>query len=567
MARPKRGNNTHNKTYKSRRSVKDDLKRQELNKASSEVPSPRIRLGEIGTTGLAAIQDYIELIMPYELADYERRMRTFDKMSLNSAVSTALDFNYILVEKAFSNAEVKPRDALNKDSVAAAKFVEYNLRNMKNQTLRQCVRNIISFKKYGFSIAEKLFEPIKYGEYAGKLPFKIKQLAFRPQQSLDRSIPFKVSEDGRRIEHARQNTSYFKDNEGYTSMPMEGYYKKIPRNKFMLFGYNTTDSNPYGESPLVGCFRDVKEMDIINEYQTVGITRDMGGLLVFGVPSDILNKAAIDPTGPEALSVQRLEEQGASCHAGEQTSMILPRELLEGSSSVDAYTMDLKGVSGGGKMFDTSQIIKDKQKAIFDRFGAGAMILCDGGGSYALIEGKNTIHSHYIERDINIILEVFNNDLIPQLLSLNGIHLPDELMPELVAGDIEPVSLDEVSKMGQRIAAVGLFPKSDPKFLNEMYKKLGLSYRLDENLSAEETLAKLGADVSRSGDGMTSGMPNGVGDSTNGGDKSATNLENKSFDNLMVDAKGIYRKTSEGTRHYVNIDDLPESLKEGFSLD
>lgn len=512
--------------WKSRRKRKHEAKQQAILKVNSQEPTPRLRLGEIGTTGLAAIQDYIEMIMPYELADYERRMKTFDKMALNSAVSTALDFNYILVEKAFSNAKVIPRDSLNKDSIEAAKFVDYNLRNMRGQTLRQSIRNIISFKKYGFSLVEKTFEPIKYGNYAGKYSYKVKNLAFRPQQSLDRSIPFKFSEDGRQILHARQNTSYFKNNEGYTSMPMGGYYKEIPRKKFMLFGYNSTESNPFGESPLVGCFRDVKEMDIINEYQTVGVTRDMGGLLVFGIPSEILNKAAIDPTGPEALSIQRLEEQGALCHAGEQTSMIIPRELLEGSSNVEAYTMDLKGVSGGGKMFDTSQIIKDKQKAIFDRFGAGAMILGDGGGSYALIEGKSSIHAHYIERDVNIILEVFNNDLIPQLLALNGIHLPDELMPQLVASDIEPVDLDVMSKALQRTAATGLLPKADPKFLNEVYEKLGLNYRLDNELSMEETMQYLGDNTSKSGAGMAEGLNSGTGDGVSRRDNSIANTEN-----------------------------------------
>ncbi|WNO47290.1 hypothetical protein [Vibrio phage vB_VibM_10AMN] len=550
-------------TWKSRRKQKHEAKQKALlEKASSEAPAPRLRLGEIGTTGLAAIQDYIELIMPYELADFERRMRTFDKMALNSAVSTALDFNYILVEKAFSNFKVLPKNALDKQSIEAAKFVEYNLRNMKGQTLRQSVRNIISFKKYGFSLIEKTFENIQYGEYSGKYPYKIKKLAFRPQQSLDRSIPFKFSEDGRDLVHARQNTAFFRENDGFTPMPQQGYYKEIPRNKFMLFGYNSTDSNPFGESPLIGCFRDVKEMDIINEYQTVGVTRDMGGMLVFGIPSEILNKAAADPTGQEAMSIQRLEEQGALCHAGEQTSMILPREVLEGTNNMDAYTMKLQGVDGGGKMYSTSDILKDKQKAIFDRFGAGAMILGEGGGSYALIEGKNTIHSHYIERDINIILEVFNNDLIPQLLALNGIHLPDELMPELVAGEIEPVSLDEMSKAAQRLGSVGLLPVSAPTFLNELYEKHGFKYRLDEELSPEELSNMMSDYTSRSGEGKGT---SGTGD-TQAAQGGNLNMENKSFTDIRVDAKGIYSMSKDGKRTYINLDDLPEELREGFNI-
>lgn len=515
------------KIAKKNRKKYNKRQQQEVSKASSEdVNTSRLRLGELGTVGMAAVTDYIDLIMPYELGSYSNRIKTFDKMSLNSAVSTALDFNYILVEKAFANAKVVGK-ANSEVSEEAAKFVEYNFKNMRNQTLRQAVRNIISFKKYGFSIAEKNFEKIKTGTYAGKYPFKLKSLAYRPQGSLNCSTPFKFSKDGRQILYARQDTSYFKDNDGFSNPRDHGsIYKEIPRKKFMLFGYNSTESNPFGESPLVGCFRDVKEMDIINEYQTVGVTRDMGGMLVFGVPSEILNKAAEDPTGPEARSIERLEEQGALCHAGEQTSMIIPRELLEGSSNQEAYTMKFQGVEGSGKMFQTESIIKAKQKAIFDRFGAGHMILGEGGGSYALIEGKNNIHTHYIDRDVQIILEVLNNDLIPQLLSLNGINLPEEEMPKLVAGDIEPVSYDEMSKMLQRTGAVGLLPSHDPLFLNEMYERLDFKYRFKDNISLEELADKLGDVTTRSGDGMTSGMPSGVGNATGGGDTSTGNVEN-----------------------------------------
>jgi len=213
-------------------------------------------------------------------------------------------------------------------------------------------------------------------------------------------------------------------------------------------------------------------------------------------------------------------------------------------------------------MYSTSDILKDKQKAIFDRFGAGAIILGEGGGSYALIEGKNTIHSHYIERDINIILEVFNNDLIPQLLSLNGIHLPDELMPELIAGEIEPVSLDEMSKAAQRLGSVGLLSVGDPKFLNELYEKVGFKYRIDENLSPEQLSELLSDYTSRSGEGKgTSGTGN-----TQIAQGGNLNMENKSLDKLRIDAKGIYKMNESGAREYVNLADLPDELRVGFTI-
>ncbi len=508
-------------TWKSRKTIHSN--QQEIKKQSSEdLNTNRLRIGEIGTTGLAAVQDYIDLVMPYELSSYENRMRSFDKMALNSAVATALDFNYITIEKAFGKFTVVPSDERNPESVEIAKFVDYNFRNMR-QTLRQVVRNAVTFKKYGFSVIEKGYERITSGEYSGTYNYKIRNLATRPQQSLDRSKPFEYDVNGRSILYARQNSQYFRDNDGFSSnASFSSTYLDIPRNKFMLFGYNTTDTNPFGESPLVGCFRDVKEMDLITEYETVGVTRDMGGMLVFGVPSEILNKAAADVNSPEARSLERLEEQGALCHAGEQTSMIIPRELLEGSTTAQAYDMKLTGVEGGGKMYNTSDIIRAKQKAILDRFGAGHLILGEGGGSYALIEGKNSIHAHYVERDIRVIEEVINEDLIPQLLSLNGINIPEDMMPKLRAGNVEPVSLDESGKFLQRLGSVGLLPKYDVSFLNELYAKSEYDYRIPEGTTREQLELLLSEDSSRAGEGQgTSGTGNSQ--LTTGGDLNTEN--------------------------------------------
>ena len=99
-------------------------------------------------------------------------------------------------------------------------------------------------------------------------------------------------------------------------------------------------------------------------------------------------------------------------------------------------------------------------------------------------------------------------------------------MPKLVAGDIEPVSYDEMSKMLQRTGAVGLLPSHDPLFLNEMYERLDFKYRFKDDISLEELVDKLGDVTTRSGDGMTSGMPSGVGNATGGGDTSTGNVEN-----------------------------------------
>jgi len=172
-------------------------------------------------------------------------------------------------------------------------------------------------------------------------------------------------------------------------------------------------------------------------------------------------------------------------------------------------------------------LIEQRKRAIYNAFGAGNLIAGDGaGGSYNMLEGMNSIHSFYIERDIAVIEEALNTDINPQLFRLNGWELSPEDMPKVKAGDIEPISIDEFGKMLQRVAAVGLAPSRDPKFLNEIYSKLGLNYRFDKDATPESIQQFMSDNTSRASEGMQDSLPNGTGSSTaTGGDRSVGNKE------------------------------------------
>src|SRR5690606_24291791 len=87
-------------------------------------------------------------------------------------------------------------------------------------------------------------------------------------------------------------------------------------------------------------------------------------------------------------------------------------------------------------------------------------------------------------------------------------------------------SLDEISKFVQRIAAVGMLPRT-PEVINWVMRQASIPERIDEDMPQEELKALLGEDTSRSGDGLSSGLPSGTGDASGGsGDSSILNNEN-----------------------------------------
>lgn len=481
----------------------------------------------IGTAGIAFYQQIIDKIQPFELR-WPQSMHTFDAMKNDDAISSVLNLNYVLIENAFSRYKIKFNKS-SKKSEEAAKFLDWCFNNMDGQSFLQSIRNSETFKEKGFSIIEKVYKKVKEGEFEGL--WKISQLANRPQASLDQSTPFEISDGGRKIKAARQNTQYFQNlfNNNLFVNPndMTGRgYKIIPRKKFILFGDNATDSTPFGQPLFRACYKLWKEKVLLEDLEVNGATKDLAGIIELAIPGDILDKAAADPTSPEGVMVDDLLTTAANVHAGEQPYFIRPSDLQDGSNSVSDYGIKLLGLEGSGRQFTPGDMIQQRRKAIFDIWGAGHTITGEGSVSYNSAEVQNGIHLHYIKRDIQVIEEGYNNDLIPQLLNqMNGMDLSFEDMPKLIAGEIDKISLDEASKMIQRLFGSGGFvPTKD----NILYSHEVLGFDTDEmeTMSLDELLKSMDSmpkGSSRTGQSNGSGG-NGDSQSGLGGDN---NVENK----------------------------------------
>lgn len=254
---------------------------------------------------------------------------------------------------------------------------------------------------------------------------------------------------------------------------------------------------------------------------------------ILTAPSEVLANAASDPNSDAAKFMKGIMESLANWHAGDTAYMILPSDIAEPSTTQKMFDVKLIGVDGGtGKQFDTSKLIEERQKAILNAFGAGFSVLGQSGnGSYALADTQKGTHAFFIEKDINFILEVFNKDLIPQLLALNDIRLDEDDMPKLKHGIVDEVDTDLASKAIQRATAVGQLPVH-PALLNEILRDLNYEYRIPEDVLTDSELWEqykeqfLPKATSRSGDGMESGLGSGTGDAVSDDDNSAANMEN-----------------------------------------
>ena len=496
---------------------------QSLEKEKSLVLSP-----EIGTIGLNSIKAFTNFMQPYETR-FPENIRTFKEMGEDPDVATALDATYIFVDRAFFDFTITS-NVNSKKSRQAAKFVDYCLRNM-NGTLRQYVRSLLTYKQFGFAFAEKVYEL----DEDPKSPYfgywRIVKLAFRPQDTIDPVQPFTYSDDGRTILTVNQNiTNSMLTSVGNINPNLIGR-KEIPMSKVLYLGTNITENTPLGVSPLLAVYRSWREKSLIQEFEVVGVSKDLGGMPVLLVPSDILNRASLNPEGDEAQSLRVLQANIANLHAGEQSYMVLPSDVYE-NTSMRQYDLHFQGVEGNGKQFDTQALIKQRKLDIYNRFGASVLIMGDGeGGSFSLADNKQTLLSHFIERDVDIITEALNTQVIPQLLRINNIFLSDEDMPKFKSNDIGDPDLEVNAKAIQQLVAAGAIPLT-PQVLNEFFEMCGLSYRIPDDIVADEDkfqefLATYMPDkTSRAGDGLAAGAGNGTSTSVSSLDPSAANLSN-----------------------------------------
>ena len=478
--------------------------------ASNDTGVSRMVMGSQGVDGLRTVngaiaeQCHTELRWPHSISTYKQ-------MSLDPTISAVNNFYNMMIARAEFKFEAP--EGASEESVAATEFLNYCMHNMEGQTWQQFISGIGTYRLFGFSIAEKVWTTVRSGKYKGRL--KWKTLAQRSQDTVkewtwDKNNPDKLTGV---IQHSLvMDTARYKHSENKVE-------RKIDRSKIILFRFDPKKNNPQGTSPLDGCWIAWKYLQLVREYQAIGVAKDLGGIPVIGYPVEKLIEASADPTGTAAKTLDTLKEMAASLHAGDKTFAIKPIDYDD--QGKELYTFELVGITGSGKQYDTSEIIRQYQNEILTCYSASMLKLGqDASGSFALSDNMNNLLAFGVQHNLDIITEQINVDLIPQTLAANGWLLEEEDMPKLAYGDIAPRDLDELGKFLQRVLTSGGLTagKSLEAALREIADLPPASYEEDDKIP-EEFVAG-GTSSAGQGDG-TSGTGSSQGAS--GGDNNNEN--------------------------------------------
>lgn len=443
-------------------------------------PEEAVRLeSEFGRVGLNQLGGFLfEEDLP-ALRDTSQRLKFYKEIGTNDAVTGAILFAIDMlmrqVEWRFEPASDEP------NAQDGADFMESVINDM-SQSWQDTLSEIMSFLTYGWSYHELVYK----------------------KRSGDNERPGLASkfDDGkvgwRKLPIRGQDTLFnwkFDDEGGLLAMvqipPPDFGTRTVPIGKSLLFRTSVYKTNPEGESIFRHAFRDWRMKKNIENYEAIGIERDLAGFPVLYVPSDWT-----DPGSPQAASYTQAKKIATNIKRDEQEGVVFPSIYDDKGNRL----LELQLLTSGGKRnFDVDAVIKRYDKRIAMTVLADFLFLGqDKVGSFALSSDKTRLFSTALGTWLDMIASVFNRHAIPRLWRLNG--FPMETMPQLEHDDLEKDDPEAIGAFIEALGKVGI-TIDDLDTVNHLRRVGGLpevdELELNDRDEFTETLKQMRSDLKK----------------------------------------------------------------------
>lgn len=240
--------------------------------------------------------------------------------------------------------------------------------------------------------------------------------------------------------------------------PPKWKLRYIPMSKALLFRTTTYKNNPEGRSCLRGAYRPWYFKKRIEEFEAIGVERNLAGMPVIEVPASMMASTATDE---EKAALFEFKKIARNLKVNEQMGVVMPQEY-DPETKMPLYKLSLLGADGGGgssKVMDTDKIITRYEQRIAMTSLADFILLGhDAVGARSLGETKADLFTTALEAWLQVIADVFNTYAIPRLMQINGED--PAVSPKLTFGKMETISLEELGALIAAMSAAGadLFP-------------------------------------------------------------------------------------------------------------
>ena len=226
---------------------------------------------------------------------------------------------------------------------------------------------------------------------------------------------------------------------------------KLSGDKVLFFRLEPDSDFPLGKSLLYGAYTSWKTKKILQEYEAIGVAKNLSGVLDIAAPSDYINKYYSEPASDEAIYIDNLLLQAEMLHAGKGSYVLRASDTNQ--NGVKLFEITTIGGGGSAQTYDVGKAIGRYNQEI--QLSLQTMVLslgADGGGSFALSDNSTHLMTLFIENIRNVISSEFRK-AIKMVWAANGLDV--KRLPKMEWEDIEPVDWDDFTKGWQRLIQSG----------------------------------------------------------------------------------------------------------------
>jgi hypothetical protein len=373
------------------------------------------------------------------------------------------------------NLEVKPAND-SEEAKREARFVEEVLHDM-DHTLDDHIAEALSFLSYGFAWFEVVYKrrvgptsrsDKKHSKYTdGRIG--VRKIASRAPWTISK---FDVDQRSGDILGIEQDVGGY-NNENY-----------IPLNKSLYYRTTSLNGDPSGRSILRNAYTSYEYLNNLQAIEAIAVERELAGIPVARIPSEYLSG---DASQAQAGFVNNLQQILRDVKFNEQGYIILPSDTYpdKDGAPTNVRLVDVELMSSSGtRNIDIDPIVRRYQHDIARSVLSEFLLLGSQGGSYALSKSKTDLFLRALESYIQAIVDVLNKQLVERLWQLNGLNY--DLMPKIVAGDVAPHDLRELSSFLRNLNGANIDVSNHPEVISDLMSIAELDYNPDVGLPTQE---------------------------------------------------------------------------------
>jgi hypothetical protein len=441
-----------------------DISTWDEDNAGDEIPQRTGPMEELGVTGVKRVSGYIDEEFLPALRG-RKAVRVYREMSANDSMVGALLFT---IDKLIREVEWKVLPATQDDEgIMAQEFLESCMEDMSH-SWDDFMGEVLSMLAFGWSWHE-----IVYKRRLGPWQKDPKKRSKHSDGLIGwRKMPIRAQETMLRWS--------FDESGGVRAMvqmaPPRYQTTVIPIEKSVLFRTSIAKGNPEGQSLLRTAYRAWYFKKRLEEFEAIGVERDLAGMPVGKVPADYLTAAK---GTPQAKTVEAYRKMVRGVRRDENEGLVLPTQY-DPDTKQPLFDFELMS-SGGTRQFDTNSIInRYEQRILMSVLADFILVGHESTGSYSMHTDKTGIFRAALNAITKAIADTLNRYAVPRLFAVNGWKL-DEL-PRFEPTNVDPPDLAQLAGFISATASAGMQWFPDPELEKYVREIARLPEMTDEDV-------------------------------------------------------------------------------------